>query len=381
MAKSVSEQVQFQLQASQAILVVLPERPSIDAIASALVLRSHLLSRGKKVDVVCDSFTPSARHSFLLDIADVQTKLSAVQKCIISIDKRRFPVSDIGYTVNDDTLRIFVTPKHGTLPIEAVQVHPSGFAYDLIVTINVTELMATGNVYENHKQLFQTVPIINIDHRADNEQYGQINWVDIKATSSAELIYGLLKSDGATIHAARATTLLAGIMEETHSFRTPQVTPATLDTVSTLLKAGANHADVTQHLYRTKTVGGLKLWGHVLAHLQADRDYSLAWSLVPASLLATTGTNTEQLQELMTEILSHSPEARTVVLFIEQAPGQVEVQVIAKAPLHAKDLIKDWHPHGSERFAQAMIEQKKLLDVEREVISAVKQRLQSVAGL
>lgn len=378
MTKTLTEQVMQHLQRSQAILVVLPQRPSVDALASALSLRSYLLRLGKKADLVCDRFQTPSKLEFMHGTADILGSMPSVQKCVITINKKQFPVSDIGYTVSDDMLRIFVTPKEGTLPAEAVQVHPSGFIYDLIVTVNVSELPAAGAAYEQHKTLFQTVPIINLDHRPDNEQYGQINWIDIKATSTSEMVYSLLK-DQFEIDAHVATNLLGGIMEETHSFRTPQVTPATLQTVSALLKAGANHATVTQHLYRNKTVGGLKLWGHVLTHLQADRQLSLAWSLIPASLFATTGTSISQLQDLMVEILSHSPEARTVVLFVEHEPNKIEVQVTAKSPLHAKDLIKDWQPRGSERFAQANIDGK-LIDVEHEVIGVVKKRLQSVLG-
>ncbi len=379
MAKTIVEQVKHQLQTSQSILVVLPQMPSIDAIASALTLQTILKTKGKKIDLVCHHADLATRLAFMPGINTVMTKMPFVQKCIISIDKQRFPIGDIGYTVNDDQLRIFITPKNGILPADAIRVFPSGFAYDLIVTMNVSELPSIGEAYEAHKAMFQSVPIINIDHRAENEQFGQINWVDIKATSTAELMYSLWPSEQ-TLDVGTATALLAGIMDETHSFRTPQVTPATLETVSALLKAGADHASVTQHLYRNKTVGGLKLWGHVLTHLQSDRTLSLAWSLIPASLFATTGTNTQQLQELMTEILSHSPEARTVVLFIETKPGEVEVQVTAKAPLHAKDLIKDWQPRGSERFAQAVVTGKALLDTQNEVIDIVKKRLQSVMG-
>ncbi len=379
MTKTVTEQVLSLLQRSQAILVVLPQRPSVDALASALTLRAYLTGLGKKADIVSDRLQLPQKLEFMHGTADIMPAMPSVQKCVITINKKQYPVADVGYTVSDDMLRIFVTPKQGTLPAEAVQVHPSGFVYDLIVAVNVSELPAAGLVYENHKSLFQTVPIINVDHRPDNEQYGQVNWIDIKATSTAEMVYGLLH-DRFALDAQASTNLLAGIMEETHSFRTPQVTPATLQTVSALLKSGANHALVTQNLYRNKTVGGLKLWGHVLTHLQADRQLSLAWSLIPASLFATTGTSVNQLQDLMLEILSHSPEARTVVLFIEHEHNQVEVQVTAKSPLHAKDLIKDWQPRGSERFAQANVSGKSLVDVEQEVIGVVKKRLQSVLG-
>lgn len=377
MAKSLFEQVQHQLQHRQAILVALPQNPSVDAVAAALTLRAILQEQGKKADIVCHGFVPSKRLEFMPGLESIAATMPSVQKCIVAVDKRRYPIADIGYTVTDDQLRIFITPKAGVLPAEAMRVYPSGFAYDLIVTINTSELAALGEAYEMHKPLFQTVPLINIDHRADNEHYGQINWVDIKATSTSELILSLWPTTQ-SIDTSHATALLAGIMDETHSFRTPQVTPMTLETVSKLLQAGADHGSVTQHLYRTKTVGTLKLWGHVLSHLQSDRALSLAWSLIPASLFATTGAPAQTLQDLMTEMLSHSPEARTVVLFIEEKPGVITVQVTTKAPLHAKDLIKDWQPRGSERFAQATVSNKNLPDAEQEVIAAIKQRLQFV---
>lgn len=355
-------------------------RPSIDALAAGLALRAYLLALGKKADIVSDRFSASTKTEFMDSLTDILPAMPSVQKCIITVDKKRCPVADIGYTVSDDKLKIFLTPKQGLVPADAIEVHPGGFIYDLIVTINVSELPASGDAYDQHKALFQAVPMLNIDHRADNEQYGQINWVDIKSTSTSELIYPLL-ADVRGVDAKQATNLLAGIMEETHSFRTPQVTPATLETVSALLKAGANHADVSQHLYRNKTVGGLKLWGHVLTHLQSDRQLSLAWSLIPASLFGTTGTTVSQLQDLMTEILSHSPEAKTVVLFIEHEPGRVEVQATAKSPLHAKDLIKDWQPRGSERFASAEIMGKPLIDASHEVIAVVKTRLAGVLAV
>lgn len=377
MALTVEQQVKEHLGRSHAALLVIPERPTTDALGAALALRAALLAMGKKADIVSSGFLLPAKLAFLEAAKEVHTDVPALQKCVISVDKNRFPISDISYTVTDEKLRIFVTPKSGQLPAEAIEVNPAGYIYDLIVTINVVELSSVGEVYAQHKDIFFTLPIINIDHRPDNEQYGQINWVDIKATSTSELIYQHFYKDQQP-DKATADALLAGMMEETHSFRSQQVSPSTLKNVSSLLQAGADYQAVTNNLYRTKTVGGLKLWGHVLTHLRSDRELSLAWSMVPASLFATTGTDMAQLQDLMTEILSHSPEARTVVLFIEQKPGEIEVQVTAKPPLHAKDLIKDWQPRGSERFAAALISGQTLSQTEESVISVIKQRLRKV---
>lgn len=377
MALSVTQQVEQYLAKSQAVLIVLPERPSADALAASLALRSHLLRIGKKAEIISSNFEIPSRLSFIKELSCVDAETPALQRCVISIDKRRFPVSDVGYTVSDETLRIFVTPKNGQLTPEAIEVNPGGFLYDLIVTINVVEVQAIGEIYQKEKEAFTRLPVMNIDHRPDNEQFGNINWVDIKYTSTTEMVYDLFFA-GKPLEKDLATTMLAGMMDETHSFRSQQVGPQTLQTVGKLIAAGAEYQNITNHLYRTKTVGGLKLWGHVLSNLRADRELSLAWSVVPASLFATTGTDMPVLQDLMTEILSHSPEARTVVLFIERAAGEVEVQVTAKAPLHAKDLIKDWQPRGSERFASAIIRDQQLINAEESVIGVVKKRLASV---
>lgn len=378
MALTTEQQIQQQLAKSQAVLIALPERASTDALVSAYALQSELAKRGKKADICACHFRAPAKLKFISEFRNVLSSIPPLEKCVISIDKRVHPVTDISYTVSDEQLRIFVTPKNGMLPKEAVQVNSRGFIYDLIITINTLELVSLGDIYEQHKNFFFNVPIINIDHRPDNEQYGQINWVDIKATSTSEIMYHWLYRDQAPEQNI-ATALLAGMMEETHSFRSMQVTPRTLETVSKLIAAGAQYQEVTNHLYRMKTVGSLKLWGHILNHLQADRTLSVAWSTVPASVFASTGTSVVQLQDLMTEVLNHTPEAKTVVLFVEhEANKHIEIQVSTTAPLHAKDLIKDWQPHGSERFASAHMYDLPLHEAEEVVIDTIKRRLMHV---
>lgn len=378
MALTIEQQIQEQISRSQAILIALPERPSTDALVSALALQSELLKRGKKADICSCHFSAPTKLKFVSDFRDVLATIPPLEKCVITIDKRVHPVTDISYTVSDDQLRIFLTPKNGTLPKEAVQINSRGYIYDLIVTINALELISLGDIYEQHKSFFFAVPVINIDHRPDNEQFGQINWVDIKATSTSEMLYHWLYAEQPP-EKIMATALLAGMMEETHAFRSMQVSPRTLETVSKLIAAGAAYQDVTNNLYRMKTVGSLKLWGHILNHLQADRTLSLAWSTVPASVFTATGTSMVQLQDLMNEVLNHTPEAKTMVLFMELGEDKgVEVQVSTTAPLHAKDLIKDWQPHGSERFATAQVHGVPLHEAEQLVIDTIKRRLMHV---
>ena len=153
--------------------------------------------------------------------------------------------------------------------------------------------------------------------------------------------------------------------------------PKALNLISALIHQGADHETIVNHLYRTKTVGLLKLWGHVLNSLQSDKQLSLAWSLIPASVFQTTGTSRAELGDLMGEILNHSSEAKTVALIIEglSNPGDIDIEISTKPPLHAKDLMKDFQPVGGERIATAVLKNSSLKDAEDRLIPMIKKRL------
>lgn len=377
MALTIHEQIKEHIKSCHAAIIVLPEQPSADAITSALTLRQEIQKLDKKIGIACHNFKTPDKLKFLKNINSIESDISLLQKSVIQIDTSKHPISDLSYEKKGDMLQILLSPKSGSLPKEAVEIKSAAHTYDLIIAINTTELEALGGLYKKYQFFFDQTPIINIDHRPDNEQYAQINWVDINATSTSEMMFNLFYKDSKP-EKDIATALLTGIMDETHSFRTHRVNPETLKVVSQILKAEAEHETVVNHLYRTKTVGLLRLWGHVLDNLQADRELSLAWSVVPESIFSSTGTSNQQLRELMDEILSHSPEAKTVVLLLEKSDSSVEIQITTKPPLHAKDLIKNWQPYGSERMAIALINNGNLAEAEKEVIKVVKQRLSSL---
>lgn len=377
MALSTQDQIKQQLETSTSILIALPQEPTTDAICAALTMRAILESQKKQVVIVSDEFKAPAKLDFIKSLNHILPSLDAKKKYIIEIDTEASPVEDLSYQLNNGKLQIVLTPKGEPIKKESIQLHNTIDSFDLIVTINTVELATLGNFAKEHAALLEQTPIINIDHRPDNEHYGQINWVDINATSTCELLTQYFFSEKKPSKGL-ATILLAGMMDETHSFRTAQVNSAALQLVSMLLEAGADHETIVNNLYRTKTVGLLKLWGHVLNHLQADREHSLAWSMIPESVFSTTGTDKRHLHDLMHEVLAHSPEAKTVVLFLEQKDGSIMVQVSCLPPLHAKDLIKNWQPQGSERIATATLKGENLAQAEEQVIRLIKERLATI---
>ena len=60
----------------------------------------------------------------------------------------------------------------------------------------------------------------NVDHHPTNTGFADINWVDVAAASTSEMVFGLLERMGIALGPETATCLLAGVITDTGSFST-----------------------------------------------------------------------------------------------------------------------------------------------------------------
>ena len=197
--------------------------------------------------------------------------------------------------------------------------------------------------------MFYNTPIINIDHTSDNEHFGQINCVDMTATSVSEILYGLYNEiDTTIIDDTVSTYLLTGIISKTHSFKDPLLTPKTLTIASQLMTSGAKREEIVQQLYHTKTLSILKLWGRALARLEWDSDNSLVWTKLLKSDFSHCNTNEESLPDIIHELIAYSPQAKTIILFYEQQDGKTGCIIDGQKVTDVKEITKDLNPHGTQ---------------------------------
>jgi phosphoesterase RecJ-like protein len=113
------------------------------------------------------------------------------------------------------------------------------------------------------------IPLINIDRRRHNAGYGTINIVDEQASSISELVHKVLHAiDHRLIDTEIATALLTGMIIATNSFRAHNVRPETLALASQLIETGAQREKIIHHLYRSRSLSTLRLWGVALTRLK-----------------------------------------------------------------------------------------------------------------
>ncbi|MBU0625815.1 hypothetical protein KKF05_05780 [Patescibacteria group bacterium] len=379
MAKQTNEQIEASINDSTHALIAFRKDWTVDAVASALALARLLETRGKKVDVIADDFKPSRQVSFLPTIESIAAEFNRLRKFVISLDVSKAPIDELTYDLVENQLNIHITPKTGQFHPSNVLSRAADYKYDLIFTVGTPDLGSLGRLFSEHSELFYHCPIINIDHDAQNENYGNVNVVDITATSTAEIVHHLLaKNDRPNEDVA--TMLLTGIIASTRSFRTAQVTPRTLDTAAELVAAGARRDEIVQNLYKTRSLATLKLWGRALARLKYDPEIKMVWSLLVRQDFIHTSSNEECLPEVMDELMVSAPEAEITALIYERdaegsAPASVCAIVSSERHADALGLVSDLQPEGHRQLARICFLTGDIQQAEQAVLTSIRKSL------
>ena len=224
----------------QSISICLPQNPNLDAVASATALYFTLLNMGKQVSITApEEVNPQFG---LIGQDKIQTQLSSEgNTLVVSFPYTEGAVDKVTYNIEGDHFNLIIQPKEGMdkLNHEKVKFNYSGGRPDVIVTVYTPTLNALGNLYNNQKDKFSGVEIINIDRHFTNNNYGTVNVVDKKAASMSEIMTDLLRSLNAKIDKDTATNLYTGITSATNNFTAHAVSAQTFESSAFLLNSGA----------------------------------------------------------------------------------------------------------------------------------------------
>lgn len=361
MGISVYEQAQHILSPATRVLILFQGSRGGDGIGSALALAHFFARDGRQIDIVgVGTNIVSDQFHFLPGIERIQPTLSPQQKCVISVSVQNRGVKDLSYDIKEDTLRITVTPNHGSIDHHDVHIQQSPFVYDAIITLGVTRLTDLGDTYHNNTTLFSTVPTIAIDHDSTHERYGHINIVSITKHTLAETCLEVCKTiDDVRVTNTVAHALLTGIIAATRSFKSSQMSPETLKTAGELMERGADRAEIVRHLFYTKRVSTLKLWGSILSHLIHDTEYGFVTSSVTRDDLLRSHSTVADAIESVDELITNAPEAKRILLLVEDPKTPHCVHAVLRTTQKHDDalrLLAPFHPKGHTKKAHATLQ-------------------------
>ncbi|PIR95191.1 hypothetical protein COT95_00030 [Candidatus Falkowbacteria bacterium CG10_big_fil_rev_8_21_14_0_10_37_6] len=222
-----------------------------------------------------------------------------------------------------------------------------------MIIVSTPDLESLGDIYHENTEFFFSVPMINIDHHPDNEEYGQINYINITSLATSEVMFELLKNfSKEQIDERIATCLLTGIIAESKSFKIGSLTPKSLVAASQLVEIGADKNLIVKNLYQNRNLNTLKLWGRVLAKLNNEMDGKIIWSSLNKIDFEKTESEPGNLTEVIEELIVNVPEAQVIVLFAEDAKqNKTLVSLYATKNINVISIFKEFNPKGDKNMA------------------------------
>lgn len=319
MALTQNQQLYELLQRSENPLITFRPDHNGDMIASSLALAELLQKLGRSAEIVSPKFLLPSAFSFLPEAEKIKSESLNLKNFRISLKIKEQKHPQIDYKVENDHLHILVSPTHPQFSNEDIKISPPIFRHDLIISVNTPDLDSLGEFYRDNNDFFYQTPIVNIDHLPENEHYGHINFINLAASSVAEIIYDFLEqTDPNLLDEKLATYLLAGMIEKTKSFKMPNVTPKSLNIASQLMAAGAERETIVKNLYQTRTVSALRLWGRILLNLKTDDLQKIAWAIISESDFTETNALPQDLTGVIDELIVSIPTIELTALFYEK---------------------------------------------------------------
>jgi nanoRNase/pAp phosphatase (c-di-AMP/oligoRNAs hydrolase) len=369
MSLSIYDQVKAYIEESRRIVIALEKKISADSLGAAVALARVLDRYQKPYQITVEE--NSDNYTFLKKGVEVVPGFKQARRLVISLDISLQGLDKFYYATDEGQkkLEIFIVPKNGFFNPDDVRIGQGGFEYDLIFTLGASDLFALGSVYQTNTAFFHETPIINIDYKAANEKFGEINLVEPTKSSLSEIVFDFVEAHYRDVLTKEAATaLLAGILERTQSFRVSTLTPQTLEKASRLMAHEADRELIVRELFYNKSLPLVKLWGRVLARLKEDKAKNLYWSLINTEDYTRAEADPAIINKVFEEVLSYLPRAATIILFSEYN-GAVYVLAYSGDPMRKlTSLFGAYKATDFEQGVQFKVWGRDLLDVEKEVI-------------
>jgi bifunctional oligoribonuclease and PAP phosphatase NrnA len=376
MELSTKQQIVEAVRVANKILILTHQDPDGDALGSMIALALILKKINKDVTAVTIDKI-SDIYNFMPVKETVTANFSYLKDFVISVDTSKTKVDKLGYKniAAENKLNIVITPTSGTFKAEDVSFSKGNTQCDLIIVLDCPDLERLGAFYDQNTELFFETPVINIDHHAGNDYFGKINWVDLTATSTAEILVALIESlarEKPLIDVDVATALLTGIIVDTGSFQNINTTPKSFTVAAQLVAAGAKQQEIIRSIFKTKSLSTLKLWGKILSNVTEEQNSRFVWSKITAQDYLSTGADEGASAGIIDELLKTAPGIDFALLISEKSDGVHGSMRSANSAIDVSAIAKLFSGGGHAPAAAFHLPGKKLSEVQDEILTQIR---------
>jgi len=226
--------------------------------------------------------------------------------------------------------------------------------YDLIVTVDCGSL---DRVPEELHHIVAKHTVINIDHHQTNTRFADFNRIDPKSSSTAEMLWELMRKARWEIDRVAAEALWVALITDTGRFAHDTTSPKTLRCAADLLKRGVRTAYINDQIYCSFSRTNMELKKRAFRSLTISDDNVVASvTLTSRDFRETKGTkaDAEDIIEIPRSLIGNK-----VAIFYYESEDRKETRISIRArdPLDATKLISNFDGGGHPRAAGCTIKE------------------------
>ncbi len=221
--------------------------------------------------------------------------------------------------------------------------------YDAIFVIECSDVTRPGI------QGIENQFVVNIDHHATCEYFGDVNWIDPTASAVGEMIYNLCKAIGGRVTKEIAECIYMAIVTDTGSFHFPNTTERTLKVASELVKVGVKPSRISEAVYNSYSWSRIELMQKVIATVTRDTNGNVASMRQTLEMVEETGA-VEGDNNGFVNLPLVAQEVRAVVYMREVNPGAYRVSLRSKGDINVARVAEIFGGGGHKNAAGCRVE-------------------------
>ena len=197
----------------------------------------------------------------------------------------------------------------------------------------------------------------------DNQRFGRLNYIDTSSSATAEIIWDLLNESKLPIPKDARIGIYTGIITDTGHLPI-QITPKSHLIARDVLSSGINPEQIFRHIYASRRLEGLKLWGLAFMRAFSTPNGKAVVSWLKKEDFEKLNADPYDSEGIVNQLL-YVKGAIISALMTEGDGGEVRVSFRAVTGVSVRELAQKWDGGGHPQAAACKIylPMEKALDV------------------
>jgi len=240
--------------------------------------------------------------------------------------------------------------------------------FDCAVILDCPTLERIGRVKE---LIAEDMTVINIDHHVSNEKFGDVNWVDLKAAATGEIIFDLCDKLGLRLTRDEAEMIYSSILIDTGSFRYSNTTAKTHMIAAELIREKLDMNAIYEHLFELRSFQATHLLGLVLSGIKKSGDGKIVWVWLTRRMLKKSGASFDEAENFIG--MPRSVKSCKAALFFRETDkrGIFKVSLRGKKEVDVNNIASKFGGGGHARAAGCTIKAPNRKEAEKIILREV----------